>query len=92
MTNLIQNEAFTSVQKAQAGLTKLLKEATRRGVFYRVMRNNEPIGVLMPNTAWETLLEDIEASQSKSYRRAIATARKDKKAHTRTQVKKRLGL
>jgi len=45
---LIIDERFANIQKAQAGLTKLFTEAEKRGNFYTVLRNDQPLGVLVP--------------------------------------------
>lgn len=92
MTQLIANEDFTSVQKAQAGLTKIFKKAAKDGKFVRVMRNNEPLGVLIPDRIWESFLEDLEALSSENYLKRIAKSRADKKTYTMEEVKKRLGI
>lgn len=49
MRQLIADEEFTSVQEVQAGLTKKVREAEKKGKILRVMRNNESLGVLIPN-------------------------------------------
>lgn len=92
MAQLIANEDFTSIQKAQAGLTKVFKKAEKDGNFVRVMRNNEPVGVLVPNRVWESFLEDLEALSSPNYLKRIARARADKVRYTSAQVKKMLGI
>lgn len=92
MAQLISNEDFTSVQKVQAGVTKILKKAEKDGKFVRVMRNNEPVGVLVPNRVWESFLEDLEAMSSESYLKRIAKSRADKKTYSMEEVKKRLGI
>lgn len=92
MAQLIANEDFTSIQKAQAGLTKVFKKAEKDGKFVRVMRNNEPVGVLVPNRVWESFLEDLEAMSSERYLKRIAKSRADKKTYTMEEVKKRLGI
>lgn len=92
MRQLIADEDFTSVQKAQAGLTKVFKKAEKDGKFVRVMRNNEAIGVLVPNRVWESFLEDLEALSSESYLKRIAESRADKVRYTSNQVKEMLGL
>lgn len=92
MVQLIANEDFTSIQKAQAGLTKVFKKAEKEGKFVRVMRNNEPVGVLVPNRVWESFLEDLEALSSPTYIKRIAQSRADKKTYTMEEVKKRLGI
>jgi len=90
MTQLIANEDFTSVQKVQAGVTKILKKAEKDGKFVRVMRNNEPVGVLVPNRVWESFLEDLEALSSENYLKRIAKSRAVR--YSSTQVKKMLGI
>lgn len=92
LRQLISDEDFTSVQKAQAGLTKVFKEAARKGKFVRVMRNNKPLGVLVPDEVWESFLEDLEALSSENYLKRIAKSRADKKTYTLEEVKKRLDL
>lgn len=92
LRQLITDEDFTSVQKAQAGLTKIFKKAEKTGKFIRVLRNNEPIGVLVPNRVWESFLEDLEALSSENYIKRIAQSRADKKVYTMEEVKKRLGI
>ena len=69
-------EDFASVQEAQAGITKLFMKAGNRGKFVRVMRNQEPLGVLIPNDLWESLLEDLEALSSPNYLKSIEESRK----------------
>ena len=92
MRQLLWDEDFTSVQKAQAGLTRIFKKAAKDGKFVRVMRNNEPIGVLVPNKVWESYLEDLEALSSENYLKRIAKSRVDKIRYSSTQVKKMLGI
>lgn len=92
MRQLIAEEEFTSVQKAQAGLTKIFKEASKKGKFVRVMRNNKPLGVLVPDRVWESFLEDLEALSSESYLKRIAKSRASKKRYSLEEVKKELGL
>lgn len=92
MAQLIANEDFTSVQKVQAGVTRILKKAEKDGKFVRVMRNNEPVGVLVPNRVWESFLEDLEALSSENYLKRIAKSRADKVRYSSTQVKKMLGI
>ncbi len=92
MAQLIANEDFTSIQKAQAGLTKVFKKAEKDGKFVRVMRNSEPVGFLVPVNVWESFMEDLEAMSSQSYLNRIAKSRADKKTYTMEEVKKRLGI
>ena len=68
MVQLINWEQFTNIQKAQAGLTKLFLEASKSLSFFRVLKNDQPVGVLIPNNLWESLTEDIEALSSPKFR------------------------
>lgn len=90
-TQLITQEDFASVQEAQAGITRLFKKAGNKGKFVRIMRNQEPLGVLIPNNVWESLLEDFEASLSKRYKKDIAESRKSKKRYSSEEIKKMIG-
>lgn len=85
-------EDFASVQEAQAGITKLFTKAKNKGKFVRVMRNQEPLGVLIPNNIWESLIEDLEALSSPNYLKSIEESRKDKKTYSSNEVKKILGI
>lgn len=60
MRQLIADEDFTSVQKAQAGLTRLIKAAERKGRIVRVLRNNQSLGVILPNKVWQKFLHRFE--------------------------------
>lgn len=92
LTQLISLEKFTSIQQAQAGLTKLFKKAAKEGTFYRVLNNNKPLGVLVPNEVWEDFLEDMEASASENFKTSIAAARQEKERYSLDEVMKDLGL
>ena len=92
MKQLINDEKFTNIQRAQAGLTKLFKEAAKTMSFYRVMKSDKPLGVLVPQQMWEDLLEDMEALSSPRYLASIRKSRSQKKYYTMEQVKKELGL
>ena len=87
---LITNEEFTSIQEAQAGLSKLFKKASKKGSFYRVLKNNNSLGVLIPDNIWESLLEDLEALSSPSYLTMIEKSRASKKRYSGREVKKLL--
>jgi len=89
---LINDEKFTNIQKAQAGLTRLFLEAKKTGSFYRVLKNDQPLGVLLPDSLWQSLVEDLEALSSPNFRQKIAKARKEKQTITASEVKKQLGL
>lgn len=92
MRQFIADEDFTSVQKAQAGLSKIFEKAEKDGKFVRVLRNNQPLGVLVPNQVWESFLEDLEALSSENYLKRIAKSRADKKSYSMEEVKRRLGI
>jgi len=92
MRQLISDEKFTNIQRAQAGLTRLFEEARKTMSFYRVMKNDKPLGVLVPNEMWESFLEDLEALSSPNYIKRIADARRDKKTYTLDEVKRKLKL
>lgn len=89
---IITDEKFTSVQEAQAGLARLLDKAEKDGGFYRVLKNNKPVGVLLPNKTWESLIEDLEALASKKYISQIRKARREKREFSSAQIKKKFSL
>lgn len=92
---LINDEKFTNVQTAQAGITKLFTKASRGNHFYRVMKNDTPLGVLIPNDLWEDLTEDLEMLSSPTYLKIIKEARDDVQkgaVYNLEEVKKQLGL
>ena len=89
---LINDEKFTNIQKAQAGLTRLFRDAAKTGSFYRVLKNDEALGVLIPNRLWEDLIEDMEAMSSLNYIARIAKSRKQKRGKTLEQIEKELGI
>lgn len=92
MNQLITQEDFTSVQEVQAGTTKLFNKAFKANKFYRVMRNKKPLGVMIPNNVWDSLLEDFEAMSSLNYLKSIAQARKSKTFISAKEAKKLLGI
>lgn len=89
MRQLIADEKFTNIQRAQAGLTRLFEEARKTMSFFRVMKGDKPLGVLVPNEMWEDFLEDLEALSSPRYLAGIAKARKEKGGITMGQLKKK---
>lgn len=89
---LINDEKFVNIQTAQAGLTRLLLSAKKTETFYRVLRNDEPLGVLIPESLWQSFTEDLEALSSPSYRRRIARVRTESGAIGPSELKKQLGL
>lgn len=92
ITQLIASEEFTNIQEAQAGLARLFNKAEVKGNFYRVLRNNKPMGVLVPNRIWESFIEDIQALSSPDYLRMIEKSRADKKRYSAAEVKKKLKI
>jgi len=92
MNSLLANEQFTNIQRAQAGLTKLLQKAEKTKSYYRVMKNDEPLGVLIPNQMWEDFVEDIEAMNSLKFLASVKKARKEKTSYSMEEVKTILGL
>jgi PHD/YefM family antitoxin component YafN of YafNO toxin-antitoxin module len=84
---IINDEKFTNIQKAQAGLTRLLINAEKTASFYTVMRNDKPVGTLIPRKMWESLMEDLEALSSPNYRKFIVESRADKRV-TADQIRK----
>lgn len=86
---LIADEKFTNVQRAQAGLTRLFQSAHKTRSFFRVMKNDTPLGVLIPNEMWEDFVEDLEAISSPRYLARIAKARKEKGYISMAQLKEK---
>ena len=80
------------IKRAQAGLTKLFATAEENTSFYRVLKNDKPLGVLVPNSLWESLIEDLEALSSPVYRGRIRRARQERKVISAGEVKKALDL
>jgi PHD/YefM family antitoxin component YafN of YafNO toxin-antitoxin module len=89
---LINDEKFTNIQTAQAGLTRLFIDAQKTGTFYRVLKNDQPLGVLLSNDRWQSIVEDLEALSSPSYKTKIAKARKEKNTVKSSEIKKQLGI
>lgn len=89
---LITSEKFVNIQNAQAGLTRLLQTAEKTDTFYRVLRNDQPLGVLLPEKLWQSFTEDFEALSSPTYRARIAKARAQKGAIKASAIKTKLGL
>lgn len=89
---VLDKEEFASIQEVQAGTSKLLARAGARGAFIRVLKNSKPVGVLMPNATFESLMEDLLALSSPRYLANIHAARKERKRYSARQVKRMLGL
>ncbi len=92
LQQILSDEKFTNIQRAQAGLTKLFYKAGKTLSFYRVMKNDQPVGVLLPMNVWDSIVEDIEALSSESYRTRIAKARSEKVRLSSGDVKKKLNV
>jgi len=91
MKQLISSEKFTNIQKAQAGLTRLFEDAADTNTFYRVLKNDKALGVLIPNDMWEDIIEDLEAMASPILKERIDKRRKEK-TYSADEVKKMLDL
>lgn len=89
---LIIDERFTNIQGAQAGLTKLFTDAEKAGNFYTVLRNDQPLGVLIPRGMWGSLVEDLEALSNPNFREKIAKARLSKNRISKESIRKMAGL
>lgn len=89
---LINDEKFTNIQTAQAGLTRIFIDAQKTGTFYRVLKNDQPLGVLLPNDLWQSIVEDLEALSSPFYKTKIIKARKEKNTIKSSEIKKQLGI
>ncbi|MDO8609767.1 MAG: type II toxin-antitoxin system Phd/YefM family antitoxin [bacterium] len=89
---LLNDEKFTNIQKAQAGLTRLFQHAQNTSSFYRILKNDKSLGVLIPEKMWMSIVEDLEALSSPNYRVRIAQARKDKKQYSSKEIKKQIGI
>lgn len=91
---LITMEDFASVQEAQAGITRLFTKAKDNGKFMRIMRNQTPLGVLIPNNIWESFVEDLEALSSPNYLKSIEESRRSdhSKDISSIEMKKLLGI
>lgn len=89
---LFQREEFASIQEIQAGTSKLLKGAEARGSFIRVIKSSKPIGVLMPNSTFDSLTEDLLALSSPSYLTNIRKARSERVRYSSKDVKRMLGI
>jgi hypothetical protein len=64
MRQLIADEIFVSIQELQAGFTKIAKDAEKRGKIVRVMRNNETLGVFVPDNIFLEFVKLFEGSPS----------------------------
>ena len=89
---LINDEKFPNTQRAQAGLSRIFRSAQKTASIYRVMKNDKPMGVLVPNDLWQSITEDIEALSSPSYRQRITNARREKGRISAKEAKKILKL
>lgn len=89
---LFQREEFASIQQIQAGTSKLLRGAEARGSFIRVLKSSKPVGVLMPNSTFDSLTEDLLALSSSSYVTKIKKARSERRRYSAKDVKKMLCL
>ena len=56
--------------------------------FYRVMKNDKPLGVLVPNEMWDDFVEDMEAMSSPRYLASIKKLENKKEIYFRGSEKK----
>lgn len=56
LNNLLADEQFTNIQKAQAGLTRIFQDASKKSSFYRVLKNDQSLGVLLPDKLWKKMI------------------------------------
>lgn len=92
ITQLLSKEKFVSIREAQAGLSNVLDKASKNNTYYRVLKNNKPVGVLIPQRVWEDLIEDIEAASSKNFQKRIAKSKASTERIPLEQVAKELGI
>lgn len=84
---LINDQRFTNIQSAQSGLTKLFAAAEKTNSFYTILRNDEQLGVLLPKKMWLSLIEDLEAMSSPTYRKFISDSRNSGRVSS-TEIRK----
>ena len=61
MRQLITDEEFVSIQEIQASFTKIAREAEKRGKILRIMRNNESLGVFIPDKIFLKFIKHLES-------------------------------
>ncbi len=89
---IISQQDFTSIQEAQAGLNNLFTKATKNKTFYTLMKNNSPLGVMIPKNVWEELLEDIEALSSNTYKKKIKASRASTQHYSLDDIKRECNI
>lgn len=62
--DLLTNQKFVSVADLQAGSARLLSLAEKSRSFYKVMKNNKPIGTLVPENVWNNLVSQLKLLSS----------------------------
>jgi PHD/YefM family antitoxin component YafN of YafNO toxin-antitoxin module len=63
--DLLTNQKFVSVAELQAGSARLLSLAEKSRSFYKVMKNNKPVGTLVPENVWNALILQLRLLSSK---------------------------
>jgi PHD/YefM family antitoxin component YafN of YafNO toxin-antitoxin module len=76
--DLLTNQKFVSVAELQAGTAKLLALAEKQRSFYKVMKNNKPIGTLVPENVWNALITQLHLLSSKEFVKDINKATLEK--------------
>ncbi len=61
MRQFIADEEFVSVQAVQTSFTKFARKAEKRGKILRIMRNNESLGVFIPNKIFLKFIKLLES-------------------------------
>jgi len=85
---LMKKENFVSIKELQKSPTKSL---SGNGDPKFIMNNWKPMWVYMDYTAWEDILEDMEALSSDNYIKMIEESRKSK-SYSRDEVVKMFNL
>ena len=81
-------EKLISVREIESEVEDLLRRAEAGEFYYKILLDNKPLGVLVPYTMWDELLEDLEMYSSSNFLKSIREARKSKVFYTPEQIKK----
>lgn len=76
--DLLTNQKFVSVAELQAGSARLLSLAEKSRSFYKVMKNNKPVGTLVPENVWDTLIFQLKILSSPEIVAKIKQASREK--------------
>ena len=75
---LLTNQKYVSVAELQAGSAKLLALAEKSRSHYKVMKNNKPVGTLVPENVWAAMITQLRLLSSKDIIAKIKKASKEK--------------